>query len=141
VPWILKDYKDQVKIYSSQYNYKKVNKMKKRTLGMKILLAGSIATLVVACQPRNPRAPALTMNTQETVIPHVENEDIDLHVYGTNDTSTSSETEINLEPESVIADIRDVLENTIPEIRKIEEEVVVLDPVQSVEVTPEFQEN
>lgn len=108
---------------------------------MKILLAGSIATLVIACQPRNPRAPASTTSAQETVLPNVENEEIDLHVYGTNDTSTSLEPEINFEQTSVIADIGEVLENTIPEIRDVEEEIVVLDAVQSVEGTPESQEN
>lgn len=110
----------------------------------KILVAGSILTLVFACQPKNPRAPAADMSTQEqpTKIIEVENEDIDLHVYGTNDTSTSLDTEVNIEHASVIADIQEVLENTIqPATQADESEVVVLEAVSPVAVTPEFQEN
>lgn len=113
----------------------------------KLLIAGSILTVVFACQPKNPRAPAADMSAQEQptkAIPSIEkeDEDIDLHVYGTNDTSTSFDTEVTIEPESVIADIHEVLENTIqPVTQAVEGEVVVLEAVNPVEVTPEFQEN
>ncbi len=98
--------------------------------------------MAAACQNRNPRAPAASMSAQEQPIPHVdvEEEDVDLHVYGTNDTSTSWAEEVNIEPASIIADIHEVLESTIP-MNHQTEEVVCLEATPSVEGCSEIQEN
>ncbi len=120
--------------------------MNKRSLGM--MLTVGILTVATACQSKTPRVPAASMTTQEqqpssyTPLVESEDEDIDLHVYGTNDTSTSWDNGVVIEPESVIADIHEVLSNTLPIVAQGEVgEVVVLEVVPPVEVVPEHQEN
>lgn len=125
--------------------------MKKRSLGMKLLVAGSLMTVAVACQPKTPKAaeapcPAemnqIRQNSDDT------DEDIDNGAYGNNDQSTSKDKEPvpAVEAAPVISDMKEVLQAAAASVEILvsgngqEAEVVTLEAVKPIEIEPLHQE-
>lgn len=108
---------------------------------MNLFIAGSILAILASCQPRNPKAPSSNLCAHEnTSSTNAQEEDIDLQVYGTNDTTTSWDLDVAIEPISVVADIQEIIEKTIPAAEQ-SNEVVILESQPLLEEQKQVEQN